>query len=491
MFYESKPLEGEPDKYVNGYNLTGIGEMKNLLLEQEIDEAKQKAEQYRKETIDFLNKRLEKYKTDLDSEETLFTRYSKIVDDYKLMKKASGLDDEQQEQLFIKETIVGQIQKNSVPAYKNLIGIIEDNMLPYFINIDISVNVNDVIFFESIDNDDDDQRLVSIIEYYTKQNNISIDKNDTVGYNYRTAIRTIRYQTPEIVRQNVMKKNDASSINESLFKKNMLELPTTEPSPLKIDLVPLFVPGKIFDSSDFITENGDAYELKTVFKSEDENNKQHKKYRFFLPVKKMKELEDYKKTHPNNDVKIFWKTTEDSPSIFMNNANNMSRDDYKKGMFYLDVKAKDTLPDTLKRQVSSKGQNQYSYILEEANIDLFKTNEPDTYIKPNFTAYKKDYIKMLKPDEKSDYDMLTPMEKHKYLNSRFINDVFHSVALRNIFNNITYRDVKDKLNTRRLTKNEKSDFDLLTSTQKTQYLIKRFQDKMSHSDALKDVKTSP
>jgi hypothetical protein len=430
MFYESMPLEGEPDKNVNGYNLTGIGEMKNLLLEQEIDEAKQKSEQYRKETIDFLENRLKKYKEDLASEERLYTRDSKIVDDYRLMKKATGLDEEQEEQLIKKKTIVEQIQKNSIPAYKNLIGIIEDNVLSYFINIDISVNVDDVIFFESIANDDDEQKLIFIIEYYLKQNNIAIDENDTIGYNYRTAIRTIRYQTPEIVRQNVMKKNDASSINEALFKKNMLELPTNEQSPLKIDLVPLFVPGKIFDSTDFITENGDAYELKTVFKVEDETNKQHKRYRFFLPVKKMKELEDYKKTHPDNDVKVFWKTTEDSPSIFINNANDMLRDDYKKGTFYLDVKEKDTLPDTLKRQVSSKGQNQYSYILEESNIDLFKTNEQDTYIKPNFTAFKKDYLKLLNPDEKSAYDSLHKSIKQEYLILRFINNMFHSVAIK-------------------------------------------------------------
>jgi hypothetical protein len=481
MFYESKPLEGKPDKNVNGYDLTGIG---SVYGDTNINE-----EDYYLNILDLLEKFVSLYKTDLEDEIIYKGGVQKSIDSLQEEKKKNGLNDYQMKDLSDYKTTLSQIEHNSIPAYKRVIEFIETILIPFYENIETLDSMS--IIRESMDRlDEDYKKLVPIIEYYLFKNNISL--TSIKDSEYRTIINTILYKNRKTVRQNDIKKNEAGALNEAVFTDLVLNNKNeVNPETLIIDPTPYTNPDSKFVSSDVTTKSGDKIELKTVFK-ETESGDTYDKFIFYVPVKKIKELEKYKKSHPNNTVRVYWQTSESKPSSFISSVPNIKKDDYVKNQYYLDIKDENTLPDSLITGTISGGVNQESYKLGEDKVALFGKKVPDTYIKRSVPANSKDYIKKnLTEDEKSQYDMLTPMEKHKYLNSRFINGVFHSVSLRNIFNNITYRDVKDKLNTRRLTKNEKSDFDLLTSTQKTQYLIKRFQDKMSHSDALKDVKTSP
>ena len=487
MFIESKPLEGKPDKYVNGYDLTGVGKMKNLALEKEIEEGVEV--EYYKDILDLLEKFVDLYKTDLEDEQKLKETMQQNIDYLRKISQKSGLDDQQQATLSKNKTTLSQIDQNSIPAYKRVIKFIDEILIPFYENMETLDSMS--IIKESMDRlDEDYKKLVPIIEYYLSKNNISL--TSVKDGEYRTIINTILYKNRNIVRQNDIKKNEAGALNEAVFTDLVLNnKDEVTPETLVIDPTPYTNPDSKFLSSDVTTKPGDKIELKTVFK-EQESGEKYDKFVFYVPVNKILKLEEYKRANPTNMVRVYWQTSESKPGSFISSVPSIKKDDYIKNQYYLDIKKSNTLPDSLITDPNEGGVNQQSYRLGENNVDLFNKKVPDTYIKRSVPANSKDYIKKnLTEDEKSQYDMLTPMEKHKYLNSRFINGVFHSVSLRNIFNNITYRDVKDKLNTRRLTKNEKSDFDLLTSTQKTQYLIKRFQDKMSHSDALKDAKTSP
>lgn len=391
-------LIGNPDKNVNGYDLTGIGEMKG----EDIDN--------QQKILDSIDKSINRYEKYLKSEEDRIVTLTEQNDDLSL-------------------NTIKQIEKNSIPSYKRLIAFIKDTIKPYYENLD---DYED--FYKNVKEYD----IISLIEYYIYKENVDITTMDTSGFEYRTILNTVHYDTPKLVRQNDPVKNDAGTMNEALFSKFELN------SSGDINPSPYLEKSKKFETHDIKTDSGDLYEVKSVFKIR-EDGKKYSRYAFYVPVEKIQKLEEYKQSHPNNIVRIYWQTIDDKPSTFIKNAKGILKDDYKKNLYYLNIKDKDTLDDKYIVEAYSKpGINQDSYELGEYNIDKYADDSTKFIQKVvPLDALEEFYKLPSSSKELPDFMLLTDEEKQYYLRERLNGGNPHFI-LRDIFHPEKYRQILDQ-----------------------------------------------
>lgn len=404
MFYESKPLEGKPDKYVNGYDLIGIGKYDNMNTQQDI--------------LDFLINRSDLYKDRLDEEQN------------------EKLKLEQSNKIVDKQTLENIITR-SIPGYEDLIKLIDDELIPYFRSSDL-IGL-DILLNEINNQNTNKMKLSRIVEYYLGGKNIkdlsthysdpsnnTILNTDDIGMKYRTILNNIQYDVNKVIRQNDPLKNEAGAKNELKFSNMLLNNPVTT-----IPLEPYFETKSKYNPYDFADKDGNIFEVKSVFKTT-EKGRTYDKYVFYVPKDKIEKLEDYKKNHPDNIVRIYWYTYEGKPSTFISDYKNIKRGDYLNNMYYIDIKPNNTLSQfpTVSKQ-SSSGVNQESYQLGEEKIDIFgDKTDPSRVIQPQFFKNRNTVISSLPKEEQDDINLLTPEEQKEYIDDRFLDGVQHMSAIR-------------------------------------------------------------
>jgi hypothetical protein len=404
MFIESKPLEGKPDKYVNGYDLTGVGKYDNMDTQQDI--------------IDFLVTRSDLYNDRLKEEK----------DEKLILEKSNKIKD--------KETLENIITR-SIPGYEDLIKFIDDQLIPYFRRPNLIAL--DILFNEINNQDTNKMKLARIAEYYfggknhediaewySNPENTTILYTDDIGMDNRTILNNIQYDTIKTIRQNDPLKNEAGAKNELKFSNVLLNNPTTT-----IPIEPYFETKKKYNPYDFADKDGNIFEVKSVFKTT-EKGRTYDNYIFYVPKDKIEKLEEYKRAHPNNIVRIYWYTYEGKPSKFIAEYKDITRGDYLKNMYYIDIQPNNTLSQfpTVSKQ-SSSGVNQESYQLGEERVDFFADKkDPSRVIQPQFYMNRNTVLDSLSKKERDDVNLLTPEEQKEYIDDHFLDRVQHWSALR-------------------------------------------------------------
>lgn len=401
MFYESKPLKGEPDKNVNGYVLKGTGSVYGDYDEEYIDKI-----------LEYINSRKEDFE-------------QKIETEYKTIKTLQSQGDNKSLEKIV------NIEKNSIPGYKRVVAFIDEYLIPYYSNLE------NLEYFKKNVKDDND--LLKLIEYYVDDKKIDITEFDTIGFEFRTLLDTIILEKPKLVRQNDPIKNAAGAINEALFRQNVLNMDG------KIQREPYFDRNLKFEHHDVKTNTGDLYEIKSVFKIKEDDTK-YSKYIFYIPLDKMEELEKYKRDNPKNTVRVYWSTFEDKPSTVIKKAKGITKDEYMNNQYYIDVKDKDTIDNAYFVEAYTKPNvNQDSYQLLEYNIDKYN-NDTSKFVKKEvpLDALQEFYKLKSSAKELPDFMLLSNEEKQYYLRERLNGGNPHFILLDIFYPEKNYRVILDE-----------------------------------------------